>query len=332
MAKLNWQIVDRYFAGEATAAERELVERWLAQSPAFRLLVAEMHRGALDEAAIRQAHGEVQRRLEQDIAADRKANRRRFPQDIVRVIKSRRSVLKVAAVVAALLGGAVVARQAMNIERAGHDTADATVRSVTAPAGRTVRVPLPDGSRLVLSPGSTIQYATAFSTTRRREVRLEGEAYFDVRHDRRRPFVVRAGNLVAEDLGTQFVVRAYPEDRYGRVIVREGLVGLAGAIVSPGEIGWLSATGEPVVQRADTTSWFAWTAGRLVFDGMPLRDALPKLSRWYNLDFRLADPALGNVRLVAALPERADDALDVIALALRLQVTRDGRVVTFRTL
>lgn len=65
--RLNWYLVDRYFAGEAGAAERELVERWLTQSPAFRLLVAEMHRGDLDEAAIREAHQDVQRRLERDV-------------------------------------------------------------------------------------------------------------------------------------------------------------------------------------------------------------------------------------------------------------------------
>ena len=184
----------------------------------------------------------------------------------------------------------------------------------------------------MLSPGSSVRYAATFTVARRREVHLEGEAYFDVHHDSQRPFVVRAGNLVAEDLGTQFVIRAYPEDSHGRVVVREGLVGVAGAVVSPGELGWLSASGEPVVERADTASWFAWTRGKLVFDGMPLREALPKLSRWYDLEFRLADASLGEVVLVAALPEQSADALDVIALALGLQATRQGRVVTFSRL
>jgi transmembrane sensor len=331
MAKLNWQIVDRYFAGEATAAERELVERWLADSPAFRMLVAEVYRSGLDESSIRQAQAEVARRLEQDRDAAARPDRRRLPRRVVETVRSRNfHVQKIAAIVAALLCGGLVARQAARIEQSGRSSLSmAAFRTITAPAGQRTDVPLPDGSHVILSPGSTIRYAKALGTARKREVHLAGEAYFDVIHSEKRPFVVRAGNLIAEDLGTQFVVRAYPEDRYGRVVVREGLVGIAGAVVSPGEIGHLSAEGKPIVERADTASWFAWTRGRLVFDGMPLGEVLPKLSRWYDLDFRLADPSLGNVVLVAALPEQADDALDVIALALRLQVRREGRAVTF---
>jgi transmembrane sensor len=331
MAKLNWRIVDRYFAGEATAAERELVERWLADSPAFRMLVSEVYRSGLDESAVRQAQAEVARRLDQDRHAAGRPVRPRFPRRLVETVRSRYfQVLKIAAAVAVLLGGALVARQAARIAWPGHSSLAAVgFRTITAPAGQRTGVPLPDGSHIMLSPGSTIRYAKAFGTARKREIHLEGEAYFDVAHNEKRPFIVRAGNLTAEDLGTQFVARAYPEDRHGRVIVREGLVGIAGAVVSPGEVGYLSAKGEPIVERADTASWFAWTRGRLVFDGMPLGEVLPKLSRWYDLDFRLADSSLGDVVLVAALPEQADDALDVIALALRLQVRREGRVVTF---
>jgi ferric-dicitrate binding protein FerR (iron transport regulator) len=63
---------------------------------------------------------------------------------------------------------------------------------------------------------------------------------------------------------------------------------------------------------------------------MPLREALPKLSRWYDVQFRLADPSLGDIVLTGDLPAQLDDeALAALGIALGLQLTRDGRVVTF---
>lgn len=328
MPKLNWQIVDRYLAGEATASERALVERWMADSPMFRHLVAEIQREQLDDAAVQKMEAEVRARLQRDIARPLPVpDRRRVPR-LIRAVKSRSAtVLKAAAVVALLLGGTLLTRPAIN--RSANPPSAPTLHTTTAPIGRRMPVSLPDGSEVVLSPGSTLQYARALGTAMRREVMLTGEAYFNVRHDAQRPFVVRAGDLTAEDLGTQFVVRAYPEDRHARVAVREGLVGIAGAVVSPGEIGRLSATGEAIVESANIASWFSWTEGRLAFDRMALRDALPKLSRWYDLDFRLGDASLGGMVVVATLPETSsEDAVEALGLALGLRMVREGRVVT----
>jgi ferric-dicitrate binding protein FerR (iron transport regulator) len=263
VTKLNWQIVDRYFAGEATAAECALVERWLAESAALRRVVAELYRGALDDEATHQAAVDVRARLDRDMALARGPGQHSAPRESIRALPSRGvgglGLLKVAAAIAVLLGGSLAVWQTIRTTDAHHS--ETALRTLTAPAGQRVPVSLPDGSQVILSPGSTLRYAAAtFGTTARREVHLEGEAYFDVDHDARRPFVVRAGDLVAEDLGTEFVVRAYPEDEYGRVIVREGLVGLGGTVVAPGELGRRGPNGAAIVEPADTASWFAWTA------------------------------------------------------------------------
>jgi ferric-dicitrate binding protein FerR (iron transport regulator) len=166
--------------------------------------------------------------------------------------------------------------------------------------------------------------------TEHRKVQLEGEAYFDVRHDPRRPFIVHANDLVAEDLGTEFVVRAYPEDPYGQVIVRKGRVGIGTTVVTPGYLGRLAADGTPVVESADTVSWFAWTRGQLLFKRTPLRDALPQLSRWYDVQFRLADPSFGDRELSGPIPPRLDDNfLKALEVTLGLRLTREGRILTF---
>jgi transmembrane sensor len=198
---------------------------------------------------------------------------------------------------------------------------------------------LSDGTRVMLNVASRVRVPTDFGK-RNRTVYLEGAAFFDVVHDANRPFVVRAGDVVAQDLGTEFVVRAYPEDRHARVIVRAGKVALrpaagadtmSAATLSPGQSGTLSASGRPVAQNADIALEFAWTSGTLVLDGTPLRNALPELSRWFDLDFRLADTSLGGISVAATLTNQpTDEALGFLAASLGLRADRQGRMVTFR--
>jgi transmembrane sensor len=215
--------------------------------------------------------------------------------------------------------------------------APAPMQVVTAPRGQRVDFHLPDGTRVLLSAGSTVRRLADF-TRGPRDVELEGEAYFEVTHDASRPFTVRARELVATDLGTAFAVRAYPEDARARVVVRSGQVALRAAaapsaperVIAPGQLGRLAPDGSPIVEVADTARLFAWTDGWLVIDDVPLRDALPQLSRWYDLDFRLADSSIADIRLAANLKNQpTDDALTVLALGLGLRAERHGRVVTF---
>jgi ferric-dicitrate binding protein FerR (iron transport regulator) len=186
----------------------------------------------------------------------------------------------------------------------------------------------------MLSPGSVLRYSQNFPRERR-NVALSGEAYFEVVHDERHPFTVRAGDLVATDLGTEFVVRAYPEDAHSKVVVRQGLVGIQGkkesrhiAPVRPGQFGYLAADGRPVVQPADTATAFAWTNGWLIFDRMALADALPQLGRWYDLEFRLADSSLAKIPLSGTFKEELTDSrLKLLAASVGTQYVRQGRVV-----
>jgi transmembrane sensor len=100
-------------------------------------------------------------------------------------------------------------------------------------------------------------------------------------------------------------------------------------VVSPGQLGRLERGSRPVVESADTGALFAWTEGRLVFDRTPLREALPQLGRWFDLEFRLADSSLGGVPLSATLmTQPTPEVLDNLAASLGLRQRREGRTVT----
>jgi transmembrane sensor len=205
---------------------------------------------------------------------------------------------------------------------------------------------LADGSRVVLNAGSRLRYAEDFGRPGvAREVHLDGEAYFEVTHDATRPFRVHAGPALAEDLGTRFSVRAYAGTR-AQVVVAEGRVSmrsnttarLDSAILGPGQRGRLapdgSATsGTVLVDSVNPQRYLSWTSGTLTLDDVPLREAVPMLERWFDIELRLADSTLADRRVTAVYRDQSlSQVLDALALALGARYERSAsntRAVTF---
>jgi transmembrane sensor len=337
MTNLDWQLFDRYLAGDLEASERERFEHWMAQRPA-RAAQAMAFRRAIELSTEQVSAVEREMMWAGIVGSPLGDGVRRpvapLPLTVAAPVGRRMAV--------ALAAGLVLAAGAALVGRAWVEAPERTEgnseRVVSVPRAQQAEFRLPDGTVVVLAGGSTLRYSTAFAGESR-DVALEGEATFHVEHDERRPFRVRAGDLVATDLGTEFLVRAYPEDARARVVVRSGTVALAPAgvpaatagerLIRPGEEGRLDSNGAPVVEPADTAASFAWTRGLLVFDGMPLHEALPQLSRWYDLEFRLADSALGSIPLSGTLDRRlSNERLGLLAASLGLQQSRRGRMVT----
>jgi transmembrane sensor len=346
MSELDWDLVDRYLAGAATPAEREQFDRWLAEEP-NRAAMLERLRRALDVMA-----SDVTPE-EQQAVWERVAERTGITLPVLGAgapgevraagvapvgLPPRRRGIRLALAVAAALAGAVLVGRGVLLDRVSTES-PAEERIVRVPRGERARFRLPDGSEVVVSGGGVLRHPRVFPAGAR-EVALEGEAYFRVEHDGRRPFRVRAGNLVATDLGTEFLVRAYAEDEGARVVVREGSVAVRafraadtthpGHVIRAGELGRLGADGAARIEQADTAAYFAWTTGTLVFDGTPLRDALPQLAGWYDLDFRLADSAMGSIPLSGRLDQTLTPArLDLLAGSMGLEQVRREKTVTF---
>lgn len=342
--EIDWELLQRYLAGDCAPEERERFEAWLAESPVHRQVVHELR-----EVAVQSRRRVAPEREEQLLAQlKQRLEPAAPPLRAIRVLprpmpqRSRWVARAKAAAVAALLvgGGAATYLIRSDLLPTAGSIADPAMRVVTTPAGQRAAFNLPDGSRVILGVASTIEYPAAFGTSR--NVRLKGEAYFEVEHDEERPFVVRAGDLVATDLGTEFVVRAYAEDQGGRVVVREGKVGLRSAaapadaperILEPGELGRLSTTGDPIVERVDPEAHLAWTEGRLVFEGAPLSEVVVELGRWFDVEFQLADSALASRDLYASFDNQSlTSVLNEIAPTLRLRYEQRGRVIILRPL
>jgi ferric-dicitrate binding protein FerR (iron transport regulator) len=344
MDDLDWSLFDRYFAGVATADERDKFERWVAQEPE-RAAMVEALRGALagwdrgmSGEELEPIWHEVAQRTGVPISRPVLAASPRSRPGKFAVAESgwsgRGAGWGVAASIVIAVGVALGLLEFLGV---GKRVATVEERVVTIPRGQRASLQLPDGTHVLLGAGSKLSHPYVFPE-HLREVTLEGEAYFTVTHDARRPFRVRAGDLVATDLGTEFMIRAYPEQSGGEVVVRSGTVALraveaestqVGQVVHPGELGRLGTDRKPTVRQADTASYFAWTTGTLVFDGTPLSEALPQLSRWYDLDFRLADSSLGVIPLSGRMDQALTPSrLDLLARSMGLSQMRQGRIVT----
>jgi transmembrane sensor len=189
---------------------------------------------------------------------------------------------------------------------------------------------LTDGTRVVLAPGSRLRVATDFGNERR-DLYLEGEAFFEVAHDEQRPFTVYAGNASAHDIGTAFSVRSYAEDRAVQIAVREGIVAMSGVgPLSAGDVGLLTSDGETSVRHGiEADPMFGWIEGRLSFVDAPLSRVLDDVRRWHHVDIELRDSTLATLPFTGSIGDMpTSSALDLVARTLGLRVTNnDNRYV-----
>ena len=183
----------------------------------------------------------------------------------------------------------------MLILRAGvHSDVRAPVamREVVTRVGQRARFQLADGSSVLLAAGSRLRHASAFGAASR-EVWLEGQALFTVANDAGAPFIVHTASADTRVLGTSFTVRRYADDSSVRVVVAEGTVALGGSVLRVGEMGIARSNAEVTVTRdVNIGSALSWTAGRLTFENVKLKDALRDIERWFGITINVRDAPL----------------------------------------
>ncbi|MBV6639422.1 MAG: FecR domain-containing protein [Cyclobacteriaceae bacterium] len=160
------------------------------------------------------------------------------------------------------------------------------------PAGRKSQVFLPDGTVVWLNSESRVTYVVNIETNKR-IVNLVGEAFFDVAKDKDRPFIVKTSNCSIEAIGTQFNVKAYPEDLSHHVSLAEGIVSVLGTdeqepdgvILKPGESLSVNEQGRKSKTTFNQEVILGWRIGILHFEGASLSEVIHKLERWYGKEF-----------------------------------------------
>lgn len=154
---------------------------------------------------------------------------------------------------------------------------------VSTPAATTTLVTLSDGTKVMLNANSTLEYPASFDDTEVREVRLKGEAHFEVTKNPHRPFVVKAGEMQTQVLGTIFDVKAYRKDA-SKVTLMQGKVKVSNADTEvemrPGQTATLQA--DKIVVSKASPSASDWLEGDFDMDQVTLAEAMSDIGAWYN--------------------------------------------------
>jgi len=189
---------------------------------------------------------------------------------------------------------------------------------------------LADGSRITLNTGSKIQ--VRMRSDRRIVDLIRGEALFEISHDARRPFDVRAANVTIEDLGTQFDV----DRRATRTVVTvvEGRVSMVAQGSGARPIDVLSGADRVVVDTTGSSRLehginlheaTAWTNRQLVFNRRPLAEIADEFNRYNAVQIEIRSPALGQRKVTGTF--RSDDPASFVAVLSGIagvHVARDG--------
>ncbi len=320
--------LDRKWAGLATTEDEALLIRWIAADPgraAVLHVVPQVARGdgAITASETARAWASVAERIDADTirpitSAGSSKNQR---TDV------RKDWFRSARFSAGAVAAAVILTVVLRTTRAPHE--------LVAPRGQRISTTLPDGSTMTLAAGSRARWPRSLGGLTR-DVQLDGEAFFTVAHDAKRPFRVLARNGLIEDVGTRFSVRAWSELSHVEVTVEEGIVaisdtnaikGLPAVRLHGGQSGRLSRDGRLVVDAASPAS-LAWVTGTLQFNDTPLTEAVLELERWYDVTIHL-DPALSARRLSARFEAQPiGQLLTPLGLALNAKVVRNGASIT----
>lgn len=184
-------------------------------------------------------------------------------------------------------------------------------------------VVLPDGSTAWLNAGSSLRYPLHFAKSERL-VTMTGEVYYEVEHNAKQPFRVKARNETIEDIGTSFNVNAYNDEPAMVTTLVEGSIKIQDKILAPGQ-----AYSNGQVTQADVDKAIAWHKGMFSFSHGTIPEIMRQLSRWYAVDVSYEGAVPGetftgeigrNLTLTQAL-----DGLKRIGIKYRIE--EDKRIV-----
>jgi ferric-dicitrate binding protein FerR (iron transport regulator) len=227
--------------------------------------------------------------------------------------------------------------------------------------GSRTRTMLPDGTTVWLNAGSKISYDNDFAGATR-DVKLEGEAYFDVTKNPHRPFIVHTGGIDIKVLGTVFNVRSYPEDKTVETTLIRGLVQVTRdgyahqkpVFLHPNEKlvmekGLVESTSENGAQKAALPATFklahldstineterietAWVYNRLEFRGDNFETLAGKLERWYNVSIVFEDDRVKQQTFNGSFEnETVEQAFTALKTAAPFNFTIQGHEIRIRS-
>lgn len=351
-------LLKKYLQGNLTPQEQDQFYDFLADNSNEQLFKEVMYGYVHEFTEVKSAddrHAEYDK-MYVDIISQLKIEQSSSPKHPVRKLLLYISSAAAVLTAAFLLGRAFPAVQAdTNIN---FMTAYTEVKS---PYGSRSEVKLPDGTSVILNAGSTIRYGNDYNLSNR-DIGLNGEAYFKVARNTEIPLVVSAGEIEVTAIGTEFNVKAYPEESTIETTLIEGKVEITHSSQERQDEEFIDLIPnqkaifykeeeryrlekiendiirpEPVKPfldkvlispKTDVEKTVAWTEGRLIFRSENLENLCIDLQRKYDVKFFFIEEELKKYRFTGVLlDETLEQVLDVIKMAAPIDFSIEGKTV-----
>jgi ferric-dicitrate binding protein FerR (iron transport regulator) len=275
--------------------------------------------------------GEMWRELgnmsnEEEINVDRAWNKVSARINVNRFQIMRSSFIRIAAAALIILG---VGSASLYLNNSGYLSKKVSV--VTNIEEKNKVVNLPDGSKISLNRNSELSYRENFGK-RNRNVKLTGEAFFEIAPDATKPFIIDAGKAEVKVVGTSFNVITNNNNSAVEVFVTTGKVILAdksgsqSLSLEPGFVGNMDSETSAKAINNDP-NYLAWNTGRLVYTGQKLDIVFKDLNRVYNMKIVTDDPSILENPWNSPIDEGAEETIIlIICRSFNLSYTKDGDV------
>lgn len=306
-----------YFSGDLTAGEKMLVDDWKSRSGDNADLFEEYSRLWRSMGLLKEMEAvdtvKALKAVSKKIGSEGSSSYR-----LITILSRVAAILFIPLLSYVLIAGFSGNRKAVDLRP------DIAWQTMSTGVGMRGSIELPDGSSVTLNSGSEIQYPTRFSKGIR-EIKLTGEAYFEVSQDKKHPFIVNTGKMNVEVVGTTFNVSAYNDDMPVRVILETGCISLFSGdwnnrteigVLKPGQLGEFNKESRVLsVSNVETEKHLAWKDGNIIFRDDPMSDVISRLERWFNVDIYVADDEILSYEFTAKFH---DETLAQVLTLLKL--------------
>lgn len=317
-AQVLYDLLEKYKAGNCTATELELLNDWYA-SLGENIPDEVLEEGS--DASVKLTHQKLQE-LRTKLGVEEHTPVRRM----------RRTT----GWAAAIIGVAVITTIAV-FQLRKNDRQEVLAQQMSHPADHSRHVVLPDGSTVVLHAGSRLEYPVSFGNVR--EVTMEGEAYFDIKKDTGKPFIIHSGKVLTTVLGTAFNIRAYKDSADITVSVTRGKVKVETedsrtllAVLTPDQqVVYSTITAASRQQPVKALAQVMWVRQDMIFEDESFEEIASTISKRYQVNIRFNNEALKKCRIRASFNgmESLEEVLGVLCTVRNAsyQVNNDFEVI-----
>ena len=269
---MNKDILYKFFEGTASLDEEKDVRQWMEAS-------ADNRRAFFKE---RKLFDGMLLLGDENII---RSGKKRFT---INLSSLRTELIKIAAVVALTLGGSFMYQQIQT------EQTPIALQTITVSAGQRINITLPDGTCVWLNARTTIQYPVTFNANERL-VKLDGEAYFEVARNEKKPFIVQTDKYNIEVLGTKFDVESYSESESFETALMEGSVKISSLtdaneslMLTPYNKAYLYE-GKLRVMPVDDCNSYRWREGLICFKNETFASIMKEFEKYYGINIHITN-------------------------------------------